>query len=546
MYNGQHEIDAGRRAVTYPALSHYLMVGIAIVLLYRESLFNGFNVDDGPLVTLNAAVHGLSWQNVKLLFTSVPNGLEYLPVRDLTYCLDYQLWGLNPFGYHLSNLFYYLLACLVLYVFLNRLLARWTTSSSQIAFFTTLVYAVHPVHVESVAGIAQRKDLISGLFCFLSLYTFVRFRETRIKGFYAASLALFGLALLSKATVIILPLYIVLLESLVASAEGKFSFRKILSAIPYAAVSIAFTLATSGILFSAGAITAGSYNMEGRVATALLAVFYYLKRMIIPYPMYFNHPFGGAVTVFRLDVALAFLVLLVSVYFLLRYRKTNPIVCFGGFFFLASLPPVVGLIPTSTLVADRYMFLPSVGFCLVLGWAFAAVHAAKKRTGIAAVVLLIVVVTFFSAISFDRIGDWKDYPTLMLSDIKHFPKRPKLYMLVGKHYFIEGDYKTAFQYFEKARNLNPAYNLDYALFASMQAAEENRFKDALRQLDQITVPIKGDIMDYNYQYGNIHERMGNYETARAYYRRALNSKVRLYVMTIDLARIEKLLGNNHE
>lgn len=101
--------------------------------------------------------------------------------------------------------------------------------------------------------------------------------------------------------------------------------------------------------------------------------------------------------------------------------------------------------------------------------------------------------------------------------------------------------------FALARNLNPAYNLDYALFASMQAADENRFEEeALRKLDRITVPIKGDIMDYNYQYGNIHERMGNYETARAYYRKALNSKVRLYVMTIDLARIEKLLGNNHE
>lgn len=123
---------------------------------------------------------------------------------------------------------------------------------------------------------------------------------------------------------------------------------------------------------------------------------------------------------------------------------------------------------------------------------------------------------------------------------------PQCMGLAGKHYFIEGDYRTAFQYLEKARNLNPAYNLDYALFASMQAAEENRFEDALRKLDRIRVPIKGDIMDYNYQYGNIHERMGNYETARAYYRKALNSKVRLYVMTIDLARIEKLLGNNHE
>ncbi|MBI1920642.1 MAG: tetratricopeptide repeat protein [Geobacter sp.] len=542
MHNVQHDIDTKKRVVTYPALFHHLLVGTIAVFVYWRSLFNGFNVDDDALVILNTAVHGLSWQNFKLLFTSTPNGLEYLPVRDLTYCLDYQLWGLNPFGYHLSNLFYYLLTCLVLYVFLNKLLFRWTTSSPQVALFTTLLYAVHPLHVESVAGIAQRKDLVSGIFCFVSLYLFLRFRETKLKGYYAASLIFFALALLSKSTVIILPLYIALLELTATAVPGKSLGRKILPAIPYGAISVIVPLATYRLLFNVGVVSAGNYQAEGRIATALLAVFYYLKRLLVPYPLYFNHPFTGAATVFRLDVAIAFVALIMIVYLLIRYRRDNPIVCFGGFFFLASLPPVIGLIPASTLVADRYAFLPSVGFCLVLGWVLAAIQAAKRSAATAAAVMLIGVLMIFSAISYDRIRDWKDYPTLMISDIRHFPKRPRLYMLVGKYYFTKGDYRTAFEYLEQARNLNPAYNLDYALFASMQAVAENRFMDALHQLDQITVPIKGDIMDFNYQYGYIHERMGNYETAREYYRKALNSKERLYVMRINLDTIKNLLG----
>lgn len=501
-----------------------------VVLTYSNSIMNGFSFDDPPLLLKNQAVHGFSWVNLREIFTAVPNGLEYLPLRDLSYMLDFELWGLDPAGFHLSNLVYYLMCCGLMYAFLHKLLSGWVKSPLIIAFLATALFAVHPVHVEAVSGISQRKDVLSGIFFFLSLYCFVLYKDRRGLSLYVLSFLLFLMALLAKSTVVILPLLILLIDLFRPGHDEKLT-AKLLRTLPYIAVGIAYSLGQGMIIEKAGLINQAFYGFGSgytiRIYSSFKAIFYYLKLLLVPYPLYLFHPFFVSSTM-DIKVIAGIAGLLTTLGATVYLRKKNPVLSFGIMWYLVSLVPVIGLIPSGTIIAERYLFIPSVGFCLFVAM---VVHTflAGPQARVAAITAFSSIIIVLAVLSFKRNYDWKNSISLLQANIRDLPGKPLLHKVLGAEYFQQGQYDEAFISLGRARELNPDYGLDYAVFAAIRALEAGSPAEALLQLDQIQSPAKLKILEVNFLYGLAHASVGDTATARGYYDRALSCSINLNI-----------------
>lgn len=526
-------------------LTGLILSGILAVIAYANSLTNGFGVDDPQLLLTNTAVHGFSLDKIKQLFTSIPNGLEYLPIRDVTYSLDYWIWGLNPFGYHLANLIYYLFLCLVLYLFLLKLLKPFSPSPSTIALFSTALFAVHPVHVESVAGIAQRKDLISAIFLLLSLHAFLSFKEKEHLRYYVLSIFLFILAMLSKLTVVVAPLLIIMLD-IFHSPKRDGLVRPALRALPYLAVSAIISLLEMPIIRKAGIIDQSDLfygiGFDTRIYTAFKAVCYYLKLLLLPYPLYFLHPFHMSTTILDPKVIFAVVSVIALIVGIVLLRSSKPIISIAASWYLICLLPVIGLVPAATLVAERYLILPSVGFCLFIGYAVTvALNSGRRISSNLAIILFSGAVVSFLAIGIARNRDWQDHLTLLRANVAQFPTettslqqrnlKARLYVLLGKEYYSRGMADDAFAALENARALNPAHLVDLTIFAASNAYAARRYDQALAYLDGLRVENKGEIFEINFLYAKTYEAAAEKAKALHYYERAMKSRLNLGLIT---------------
>lgn len=512
---------------------HLIIITLVTFVVYSNTLPNKFNFDDPTILLNNPATHGLSLKNIKDVFTSLPNGVEYLPLRDLTYMIDYELLGLNPFGYHLSNIIYYLVTCIILYLFLSKLLFRWVSAFQIIAFLSTLLFAVHPVHVESVGGIAQRKDLISGLFFFLSLYCFLLYKDKGRVWFYVLSILSCGLSLLGKSTAIVLPIMILSLEFVYLREKTDNPLKRVFNLIPFFIISFIISTANFFIVKNAGIILPfTSSTIIERIPTALKAIFKYLRILAIPYPLSVRHEFQPSKDIFEILPILSLIGFLALLYLIIRWRQRSPLISLSLTWYLLSLLPVIGLIPTSTIIAERYLFLPSVGFCIVLSYVL--FKGLYNRVNIF-ITVFVTLAILFSAISFERNFDWKNMKTLMKADLKKNPTSYILNLSLGKLFFENADYAEAMIYLTKAKEIKPRA-MDYEFYLTYYLYKKKQYKEALSFLKGMRLN-EAEIVDIHYLLGIIYEAMADYENAKASYLKALKSKISIGVFSKKSAEI---------
>lgn len=520
---------------------HLGLLTLLVIGVFANTLVNKFALDDPELLLENRAVHGFSLTNLMQVLTEVPNQMEYLPVRDLSYMLDFHFWGLNPFGYHLANLAYYLIACWVLYGFLCLLLIEWETDSRRIALVATLLFALHPVHVEAVAGISQRKDVLAALFIFATFAAYLKGRISRKA--YVLSLFLFALTMFSKATPVTAPLALAGLEILTSGEHGARWGRRLLRVIPFGVIAAA-SFGLNYLVMSRMDVVdnSGGGSAFAKVVSAFDAFGYYAGLLLVPYPLYINHPFFLKPFSILTVSAIALLALLLVTAIFCRNRK--PTVSFAILWYCAFILPFLGMAASKGIVADRYLTIPSLGFCLLLAYLFVSLECVSKAR-IAGTCIIVLVLTSYGVLSFKRNFDWYDMVSLYRQAIRDTPVFPRNYWFVGVEYFKRGKYDEAFRYFDDARRLNPVYNIDYQFFRAMRACDEQRFSDAIAILNALPSSFRHDIMDVNMVYGKSYEGLGNRALAAAYYTRALESSQRLlYYFAPDARRALARLGNS--
>lgn len=470
------------------------VVGLA---LFHGALENGFTSwDDDHYVTMNPLIRDLSLGGVCRLFTGFYI-CNYHPLTLLSYMGEYAIVGLEPWLYHLDNILLHIGASVLAFY-----LARHCLGSNLGAFITATLFLVHPLRVESVAWVSERKDVLCGVFYLGSLLAYVRHlgsaTDSSLPGSgrrgYTAALVLFVLALLSKVMAVTLPLILVLL---LLFRQGL-SRRRLVALWPFAVLSVLFT--GLGVLAqeSYGAVKGlHGDSVVLHLLTIPKALAFYCGKLLLPLtlsPRYLLDPASGLLDwgVFAGLVLLATGACVV----IIGWRHCRP-VALGLSIFAITWWPASGIVPSSTIVADRYLYLPAFGLFLALG-AFLAQR--KVDTGflprLAARVGMTLVVIFVGACLYltpVRVAVWHDGLSLWSDALCENPRNPYAFNHMTLAHLDRGSYAEAVAAAEEARRhglQGPRYDFNLCLAyrgTGNRKGELQQSKDILR-IDPDFVP----------------------------------------------------------
>ena len=553
-------------------ISLILLVGT--FLLYAPVIKHDFvNYDDPNYVTENVQVkNGLTLAGALWAFTT-SHAHNWHPLTWLSHELDCQLYGLRPAGHHLTSLFFHLANTLLLFAVLLRLTgATWRSA------LVAALFAWHPLHVESVAWVAERKDVLCAFFWLLTMAAYVRYvEEARVKSpkartFYGLTLLGLALALLSKPMAVTLPFVLLLLdywplgrsaECGVRSAEsgntealvvGPARWTSLLwEKAPMFALVLGSCLVTFFVQKPGGTLaTLDTIPLGERIPNALISYVEYLRKMVWPSDLAVFYPLEPARPLWQWAAA-GVLLVFISLWTLTQARR-RPFLPVGWFWFLGTLVPVIGLVQVGAqAMADRYSYLPLIGIFMMLAWGIgdltqhwprrSLVLGTASALALAACMALTSVqlsywknsLTLFdhalqetknNAVAHDALGQALDEQGKSKEAMAHYqaalktePNSPITFYLMGLSSARQGNLQTAIEDYQESLHRwdGPAahYNLANALTAQGNLAEA-----ALRVLSR---PQAGTrlLLDAHNNLGAVLARLGQTQEAQAHFKAAL-------------------------
>ena len=446
------------------------ILGISFLTL-SPCLKNGFvNLDDQRYVTENRWIMDPSWKILKSIFSQFYAG-HYHPLTLLTYSLEFYLFKLNPLPYHATNLFLHLLNTLLVFCVIRRLRSDLLTSS-----VAALLFSIHPLHVESVAWISQRKDLLYSLFFLGSWICYLRYREKEKSSDYLLSLILFVLSVLSKSMGVTLPVVLLLSDYLL---HRPFNKKIFFEKVPFFVLSILFGIIA--FFARAHAETGGpdSLSLFQQLLSFNFILFFFLSKLILPvglscYYPYFK-PAGlslGNMLFYPLVVTCLFFIGVLSS----RWSRKIP---FGLLFLLVTLLPVLPL----RIFAERYTYLPYTGIFYIIGEGLSSLLTGRFRSAKMARTFLLIlftgVIITLITLSYQRCRIWKDSLTLWNDVLRNYPDFLTAYHHRGTTYLDMGEYEKAISDYQRVLKTDPDHPKIYSVYHNLGAAYHNR-----REFDQ--------------------------------------------------------------
>jgi len=499
-------------------LSSLFFILLITFVAFSPSLENGFtNWDDEVYVTENQDIKSLNQENLKKIFTSQYVAM-YLPVTMLSYSLDYYFFDLNPRAYHTTSLIIHLLNCiLVFYLFL--LLSENTLSS----FIIAILFGIHPLHVESVAWISERKDVLCCLFFLAGLINYIYYKKREKKLFYIISLIAFILSLMSKTMSITLPLILVIIERFFHNKTRNPAVEK----IPFFLISAVFGIIA--FLTQTEAMEKhSSLTFLDNLCIASYGILFYLYKTIFPLNLSAFYPYpektGNFLPAHFLISSFIVIILAVIIIFSGKYTKK---IIFGSLFFLITILPVIKIVPIGdAMAADRYTYIPLLGIFYILGEGFYFFYSFfnrnkqyEKTLKFSLVILLIAVILMLSGLTYSRCYIWRDSITLWSDVLKNYPLVAFAYYNRGNAYFSGGDYKEAIKDYSQTIYLDPEYLMAYHNRGNIYYYYKNYHK-AISDYNH-ALSINPNFITSCINRGNVYLDKGDYKNAITDYNRAL-------------------------
>jgi Tfp pilus assembly protein PilF len=501
-----------------------LLVGIVLSVLaivsYWGVVENDFIRFDDPLyVTENPWVQrGLNAETVLWAFTTSSQARNWHPLTWLSLMLDRELFGLNPAGYHWTSVLLHLLGGLLLFAALNRMTASLWGSGLVAALFL-----IHPLHVESVAWVAERKDVLSGVFWMGGLWCYARYAERPGLARYLWVVLAFACGLMSKPMVVTFPFVLLLLDwwPLRRRDRGKANWvglavEKIPLFLLSAAASGVTLLVQTDAIFPLSVLPFGD-----RLANAVVSYAAYLGKMFWPAGISVFYPYHGPPPFGQLFASLLPLILTTVFSVLLLNRR--PYLLVGWLWYLGTLVPVVGLVQVGLqAMADRYTYLPLVGIFIMTVWgasdlleSYSGNRVVRGFASAAAAGILILLVIQ----SQDQIRHWKDSSTLFTQALRNTERNFMAYHILAEEMVKRGELADAEKHYREAIRIRPdfklAYNgLGYLMMISGKQGEAGALLETALQLDPAYVPAMKNL-------GDVRMRQGRIEDAVPLYREAL-------------------------
>ncbi|MDK1022317.1 MAG: tetratricopeptide repeat protein [Candidatus Hydrogenedentes bacterium] len=436
-----------------------ILVNAAIYTQVRK--FDFVHYDDGAHVYENLPIQrGLSPDSMKWAFSSILIS-NYIPITTLTYLLDFQLHGLDPAAYHLTNLLLHAANSLLLFWVLFRLSSALWPSALVAALF-----AVHPLHVETVAWISARKDVVSTFFGLLAVWSYMAYvRRPRVLP-YLASLISFTLGLLAKPMLVTLPFVLLLLDYWPLNRLGRHheappvAFRErwgvLLEKVPFLLLSVLVSVLTLVAQRGAGAVQPASLlGFPVRVYNAVVSYAAYVGNTFWPSGLipFYPHP-GAGIPLWHVLLSLFFLAAVSALCF--RLRRTRPYLIVGWLWFLGTLVPVIGLIQVGgQAMADRYTYIPLIGLFVMAAWALRDSVIAWPKSRTALTLSATAVVLILSLVSWRQTRHWENSIALFEHTLRFSPNNTVALGNLGAAYLDAGRPDEAIERIEAVLALYP-------------------------------------------------------------------------------------------
>jgi len=486
-------------------------------VIFGQTLGHQFvNYDDLLYVVENQHIRaGLSWHGILWAFTQV-HSQNWHPLTSMSHMLDCQLFGLQPGWHHLVNVLLHSAGAVLLFLALQQMTgALWPST------FTAAVFAIHPLHVESVAWIAERKDVLSGVFFMLTLLAYVRYVHEPAIGRYVTMSILFGCGLLSKSMLVTLPIVLLFLDywPLDRFGNSRSTITKLFAEkIPLFALSIGSCLAT--LLAQNFALGSTEHlPLKWRITNAIVTYLDYIRQMFWPVDLvpFYIHP-ENRLPIPYLLVSAIILVAITGIAF--ARRRKNPYILVGWFWYIVMLTPVIGIIQVGLQGrADRYTYLPQIGLYIALVWLIRDLMKSWRQREIVLAAATIVLCGL-SILSWKQTTHWRDTETLWSHALTITPDSDVAHAGLAGILLVRGQTDAAIWHYERALSLRDG-NVAAHYGLAIALAQERKVDPAIAHF-QKALSIQPDNIQVSNYLGALFANKGELSSAIAAWRQTLS------------------------
>ncbi|MEI7725576.1 MAG: tetratricopeptide repeat protein [bacterium] len=515
----------------------FLIFGIVItVVLYFPALQNSFtNWDDNTYVTNNQYIKSFSIENIRYIFSN-PIAVNYHPLTILSLALNYKVSGLAPFSYFFANLLLHILNILLTYVFVLLIFER----NKTVAVFAALMFAVHPMHVESVAWISERKDVLYTFFYLAGLISYIIYVDRRKTIYLASAVGLYLIAALSKPSAVVFPLVLLLIDFL---RHRKFSWLALLEKLPFIVISVWIGIATVKAQTGIAIAEMTNYTIIQKLFFVSYGFFIYIFKFIFPIGLTAFHSYPVT------DKSLLFpwyyfaapvinLIMLTGVLYSLKYTR---LVLFGFLFYFLNIMLTIQFVQVgSAIIAERYTYVSYTGLVIILFW---IVNKAESRKWIPIRVtpwFMFLFLIILGSATASRVRVWKNSESLWNDVIEKDSGNEIAFNARGNIYYDNQQYDKAIADFTRSIDIRPKYpdpyfNRGNCYFKTDPAQAINDYSKGLS--------LKQDYSrGYNCR-GDAYSATGKYDSAILDYGRAIRLEPQYYIAYNNRSAVWFKLGN---
>ena len=499
---------------------YIVLAAITLAVFWQVNQYD-FVYDDVVYVTQNRNIQsGITPEGLRWAFSTKYADL-WTPLVWISFMVDYQLFGLNAGGYHITNLILHIMSTLLLFWLFNRMTgAIWKSA------FVAALFALHPLHVESVAWIAERKDVLSAFFWMLTFCLYVYYTEKPAIRRYLFVLFGFACALMSKPMVITLPVIMILLDywplGRFESKKGNLVLWQLKEKTPFFILSAALVI-VSFYTPNEQETYIKLFPLSSRIANAPVAFMTYLERTFWPHDMAVFYPFPTQIPVWL--ILGTFLLIIVITTIVVVMVKRMPFLFVGWMWYAVTIAPVIGIIQVSVYpyaMADRYHYLPSVGIVVMLAWGIPFLiksEQARKKILFPVGIAFLAIMAF---LSWDQCGYWKNSIELWKHALEVTKNNYPAHNNFGLALFAEGKIEEAINHYNKAISIAPEYVYTYNNRGIIYG-ERGQYKLAIEDFNN-AIRIIPTFADAYYNLGFTYDKRGQYQLAIENYNKAIRLK----------------------
>jgi tetratricopeptide (TPR) repeat protein len=496
----------------------FTLITLISAALYANTLKNGFVYDDEAMIAQNILISDMNniWKLFGKEYLDLSAEKSYRPVVTFTYFLDYMLYGLKPWGYHLTNVLLHSVNGILLYMFLTLLYynsVRESGIKSQ-GFTTwplvvTLLFVTHPVLTEAVNAISFREDSLTTTFYLSTLILYIRHPRPAI---HLVSYITYFLALLSKEMAITLPFMVYCYERIYGDKKG-IPNRHI---VGYTVVTLIYTYFRFYYFYNPYEDFA-TWRISERFLTVPWLLLNYLKLTIFPVSLSADYEIApiGSLSSTSFIVSLVTFIILLSVVFSTREREA----AFGILFFTITLIPVYNVIPIYNPFAERYLYLPTIGLLILSGPIHRTCLTSKHKVRYIYIMSLLITLSLYSVLTMKRNTIWRDNYTLWSYTAKKMPQNSRSHNILGTIYADQGRIYEAIEEVKSALMLRPDYADAHYNLGTIYAGM-GRFDEAIQEYQE-ALRLNTRYAAAHFGIGIIYEKMGRIDGAMQEYRNAL-------------------------